>query len=173
MAVTFTSRTRVGRNAWRLTWSSDAAAGTLFRVVVNGREVAGTRLNHHTVELADDESALVEVLDDDLPATLGHSPRLQLEWAAVAGTREYLVEQSIAAVWTQVARVRQDHQTRIRWLSGPLADVTSHSFRVSAVGESNNTASPVTVTREIVRHPDPPRVTLTGNVGRTVTIAAA
>lgn len=170
MAVTLFKRTQVGARAWRVRWTSDAPDGVLFRVFVNGRLYDATRTNESLIVGDEAAGAVVEVLDDNdaLPA-LGFSGQVRLEWDAVPGAAEYVVEVDDGG-WTTIGRIRQEGQTRLRFSTDVLADGLEHDFRVTPIGVNGNAGDAALLTVEVVRHPDPPNASYTGNAGRTVTV---
>lgn len=158
MSVTWKSQiaTGSGSGAWLLTWASDLTNPT-YRVFIDGRYHATTRVPSLTVTVREAESVTVEVFDDTVthPQRAKAAPRL-LRWGAVSGAASYRVEQFIDGTWVLIKTVKSD-ASRLRYTTPALADsVTAHQLRVTSVGVNTNESSPVAVDITNVRHPDPP-----------------
>lgn len=161
----------------RVTWSyAGSAAEPTFYVWVNGR--LWTTTAARSVLLTGDGGETLDcfVTDDanEIPPAT-YPSRIELSWDHVTGAGRYRIEELVSAVWTVRDLVIDDGRGHFRWLSRPLEDVTTHQFRVTAIGTGGNEGVAKAATVFMVRRPDAPDVSFTydGSVAGTVTIAAA
>ena len=118
---------------WELTWSSDLGGSPTFYVYVDGTLSFPTQETTGRFTADYGVYPVVEVLDDSTAAPSTAFPaRVFLSWNTVAGTDYYLIEEDIATVWTERARIRDEGQSFFKWLTRALEDVTSHDFRVTS-----------------------------------------
>ena len=182
MAVTFRQPRRTGSDAWVIAWTSDQVSPT-YRVYRDGRLIATTTAQSITITVAaGSETPVIEVLDDaaDLPAA-GFPGRALLAWfrSATGSLNHFRVEEYVGAAWTLRRKLRDPGSTinaagYFTWKSRWLEDVTTHQFRVIPVGDNGNQGSAMTFAVFVVRHPDPPSVTVAWDSGTAkVTITAA
>lgn len=131
-----------------------------FRWYRDGALVAGpTDLAEMEFGPEPGEGFVVEVLDDaDLEPATGFPGRVRLGWTpADSTTAEYRVEEYVSGTWTARRRLRhEDGKGWYRFESRYLEDVTSHQFRVIAVGTNGNESTLLTKSVLMVRHPDVP-----------------
>lgn len=153
-----------------------------FRWYRDGALIHGpSDLSYMEFTLEAGESLLIEILDDaDLEPATGFPGRIRLGWTpADSTTKEYRVEENVATVWTE--RRRLQHQANVGWYrfeSRFLEDVTTHQFRVIAVGINGNETTLFTKSVLMVRHPDAPvadanlvtKIAYDGATPKTVTI---
>lgn len=157
---------------WTLTGPSEVSY--IWR---DGVKIAETQLTSWLVSVAPGESPVFELFDDAaaVPAD-AHPAYAVLGFYAAAATAEYRVQQFVSAAWTTVATLRDDGATPyFTWRSPPLADSTSHQFRVVPVGTNGNVGTAAPLTMLIVTWPAVPRVSYAynGAATPTVTITAA
>ena len=83
-------------------------------------------------------------------------------------------EESVSAVWTLRKQVEVNGSGYYTFTTRFLEDETTHSFRVTPVGENENSGTAASMTIFMVRNPDAADVTWTydGSTPKTVTIAA-
>lgn len=153
-----------------------------FRWYRDGALIAGpTDLAEMDFSVLAGESFVVEVLDDaDLEPATGFPGRIRLGWPpADSTTQGYRVEEYVSGSWTE--RRRLQHQANVGWYrfeSRFLEDVTTHQFRVIAVGINGNETTLFTKSVLLVRHPDAPvadanletKIAYDGATPKTVTI---
>ncbi len=159
---------------WKLTFSSDLSEPTFFiyRDGVLWNTTQNTEIN---VYIDAEETPVFDIFDsaNDVPG-LAFPGRAVLNWDATIATKEYRIEEFVAAVWKLRQVIKDNGQGYFRFQSRWLEDVTSHQFRVIAVGENGNDSIARTLTVFMVRNPDPPRVTFSydGAGPKTVTMTA-
>ena len=151
MTVTYDQPYWHDANVALIRWSSTETDPT-YRVYVNGELVAEGSVTEWLLWAGDQ----LEVLDDANAVAAGYYPgRVRLYWWG-SGNQEYRVEQQIASVWTQRARLTDDDRGYWSWESDILDDVTTHYFRVVAVGTSGEETVCNTLTVYMCRRPDVP-----------------
>ena len=117
---------------------------------------------------------VVDANDTDLPASTDYPPFLAIQWRGVALARYYIVEQSVAAVWTQRARVVENGAGYYQHRTNRLADKTSHLWRVTAIDSEGYSSQVKAYTITIACHPQPPGIVLTYASGTgNATVSAA
>lgn len=183
MAVTYTmTTTPQGRTRVDVASTLGTPPPDGFRWYRDGALVHGpSDLSYMEFTIQQGESFVVEVLDDaDLEPATGFPGRIRLGWTpADSTTKEYRVEEYVSAVWTERRRLR--HQANVGWYrfeSRFLEDVTTHQFRVIAVGINGNETTLFTKSVLMVRHPDAPvadanleaKIVYDGATPKTVTI---
>ena len=175
MSVTLGTLVQVGYESWRLTFSSSEASAT-FYVYRDGQLVAETTAQWIDVLVPRGEYPVFTVVDDpdDAPAA-GYPGRLVIQWRADTTADYYTVEQSVASVWTAVARVDETGLTGyLHWSTPWLDDVTTYQWRVTPHGSNGVDGSPTALSTLMVRHPDPPDVTVTYSAATgKLTVAAS
>lgn len=176
MTVTINDPVDLRDGVWLVEWSSDLGSDTVFYVYVDGDLYAVTQLTWMTFSTSGStESMVIKVLDEvagaDDPAW---GARALMAWYAVAGTDYYLVEEYVASAWTEVQRIVDRGEGYFRWESRVLEDITTHQFRVTAMGTNGNLGTPTSLTILAVRHPNPPNVAFAwDDATQVVTISAA
>lgn len=174
--VTIESITRLSARTWRLAYSSDQG-DPVYTIRVGGEIAATTRLGEYVLTLVDgSERPLVEITDGSEAGTERAWPtRMTLAWYASLATDHYRVEQFIGAAWTLIDTVRAlGEQTYFEYRTAPLADVTTHQFRIIPVGTNGNQGTAREYSALMVRHPDPPAVNFAlDESDNTVDITAA
>jgi hypothetical protein len=178
MTVTLNDPVSIGDGAWYVSWTTDQGDGTECFVYVNGDLYVQGPLLWTIVALplgGGDETLHIEVLDaikEDY-AIVGPTVAT-LAWYSVTGTAYYTVEEYVDAAWTEKRRIQDRGEGYFRWDSRVLEDVTTHQFRVTAVGTNGNASAVAARTILIVRSPDRPDVTYAySNATEKVTISAA
>ena len=164
---------QIDKRTWRVTWTCDLV-DPVFYVYRDGVLVTATRQTHIDFSVDPGESLLVEVLTDaGRPPTSAFPARLTLNWYGVTDAEHYRIEEYVGAAWTLRGQVRDKGQGCFRWISRPLEDSASHQFRIIAVG-NNTQGTALALTCLMVRHPDPPQVSLAySNSAHKVTVTAA
>lgn len=170
-----------GGGVYRFAWSSDQDEPT-FWVYRAGKLIQKSKATSIELTLKAGESAVLFVSEGE-PAQLPTQwPGVaSLHWDAASGTDYYLVEEYVSSSWVERARVRDrsvlnggSERNRFSWTSRTLEDVTSHQFRVTAVGTNGNSSTATSLTVLMVRKPDVPDVTFSySNDTDKVTISAA
>lgn len=175
MTVTIESQTRISSGSVSLVWSSDLGGTPTFYVYLDG-VLAYTTTSISGVFAVDEGTfIIIEVLDDadDVPAAV-FPGRFSLGWQAIDDGAYYIVEEYVASVWTQRAKIIDRREPWFTWSSRWLEDVTTHQFRVTVTDQNGNDSSVTNLTALMVRNPDEPDVTYTySDLGPDVTIAAA
>ena len=158
MAVTVNPLVRTGRHTVSVSWTSDAE-DPVYYVYRDGQLVAVTRATQMTLTLAAGEAVTLQVLDDaDGQPDRAYPCRLDVQWRTVSGAVHYRLEEYVDSAWLLRATVRESGQGYYHWLSRPLEDVTTHQFRVRAVGADGNVGTATALSCLMVRLPDPPDV---------------
>ncbi len=160
MALTLSAPVRVSRNLWLIKWSG--ATGP-FKVYRDGRLIATTEGFETTIMVSENEYPVIEVRDDDESPALGFPRQLKFQWAKTLATDHYLIQKFVASSWDLIARIPDNGQEYFDYVTGILADVTIHQFRVLPVGTNGNEGTAKTWAVLVVGHPDIPAVTLTWN----------
>ena len=174
MAIAAFMAQQTGPQEWRLAFSSDDSAAT-FYLYRDGLLVGQTELGWWDVVVPTGEYPVLVVYDDaDAASGPAHPGLVRLQWYRVSGVGHYRVDEQVSGVWTGRARLYQDGRGYYHWTSRWLEDVTSHAFRVVAVGVDGNEATAAELAVLMVRWPDPPDVSLSysADTGK-VTISAA
>jgi len=153
-----------------LSWASTLSNPT-FYVYRNGELFATTQATSIVVPAATGDH--YEVLDaaEDTPAQ-AFATVATLGWYSTDEATVYTVEELVAGTWTQRARVPAGGRSAFTWHSRRLEEGVTHQFRVTpqtVTGLEGSALSPVLY---MVRHPDPPAVTLTLSAGDIVVEAA-
>ena len=158
--ITDLSSAFLGRNTYRLTWASTLTDPTYY-LYRDGVLVGQTATAAWVVTLGVGETPVFEVFDDaaDEP-TAAYPQYVSLGWYAAAGAASYRIEQKIGDNWTRRASVADQGQGYFLWRSGPLADDTTHLFRIIPVGSNGNDGTATAFSVLMVRIPDPPAPTV-------------
>jgi len=159
VAVTINSPVKIGRNRWKLSWSSDLPTPTYY-VWKNGTLVATTTYTEMDFSADGNSELFVDVFDSatDAPA-LGVNGRVTLGWQPVSGATSYRIEEKVSGVWTARMTITSDGRPWYSYQSRFLEDVTTHEFRVYAVSAAGNDSTAVELDVLMVRCPDAPKVT--------------
>lgn len=166
--------TSLGNGLYELTWSSTLTTPT-FYVYRDGNLVLTTPATSLIVFVPAGDSPVYEVLDDPAGVpTEAYPGYMILAWYASAGAASYRIDQFVGAAWNTLINIDDAGQGTFQYRTGTLPDGQTSQFRVVPIGLNGNAGTPAVFASLIVRHPDPPNVTMTFNtVGTTVTIAAA
>ncbi len=172
--ITSTTLISLQPTVWKLSWTSDQVDPTFF--VYRDGLLWDTLTNTEITFFVDpSQTPVFDVFDsiNDSPG-LAFPGQAVLNWDATPDTKEYRVEEFIAAVWELQKIITDEGQGYFRFQSRWLEDVTSHQFRVIAVGNNANLSTAKLLTVFMVRNPDPPRTTFAydGAGPKTVTITA-
>jgi len=174
MAVTSLTVTRTS-GGWRLAFASGLADAT-FYVWRDGVLLGSTTATWWDVVAEAGTYPVWEVFDDAGDEPLGRFPgTVTLQWRAVAAAAHYVVEEYAAGAWVERAQVAESGDAGyLRWTSRWLEDVTSHQFRVTAVGVDGNESDAEGWDVLMVRWPDPPDVSVTYAQGTAkITVSAS
>lgn len=159
---------------WEVTYSSDVQDPT-FYIYQDGELLATTQLTMWRFTVAAGKSLMIEILDDaTVAAGEVFPPTLTLGWHRVADANQYVIEEYVASVWTERARVDEVGSGYYMWSSRVLEDVTTHQFRVTPEDDNGISGTPIEFTALMARNPDRPSrvITYDDQTGK-VTVAAA
>lgn len=156
----------IGRNAWRVSWTSDLESPT-YRVYVNGvswgeQLVAWVDLN------TSNASATVEVFDDDEPGALpiaNVGGELLVRWASDPVAIEYRIDKRTSGDWSEVTTLEADGRRGYEHRITGLPDETSVDVRVVGIDAIEGETTVLTRTAFIIRVPDPPELAFTVSEG--------
>lgn len=164
----------LGNGLFSLSWSSTLASAT-FYVYRDGVLILTTPATSAIVFVPVGDSPVYEVLDDPgATPTAAFPGYMILAWYASAGSASYRIDQLIGASWTPLITIDDLGQGTFQYRTATLPDGQTSQFRVVPIGTNGNAGTPTAFASLIVRHPDPPNVTMAFNaVGATVTISAA
>ena len=172
MAVTETEPTSLGGNTYLLNYTSDLGGTPTFRIWMDGIKIAETTETSFQVYVEGD-SPYFEVRDDaNNPSLFSVSSVGNLWWLSVSGTEFYAVEEYVASVWTEKARVYHGTASAYAWNTRPLEDETTHQFRIIATGSDGNTTTAASWSGLMVRRPDVPTLTWVYNGSTPKTLTA-
>lgn len=173
MAVTITV-TRIGRQSWRLDWSSDLGGTPVFYVYVDGILAETTTRTWRQFDVAAGEQLNVEVLDDSGTAPQpGYPGRPIVGWQPVSGAASYRVDRYEGGEWVEKHTVQDLGQSWF-WVQGEyLADDTVHQYRVMALDAGGIEGTVKEFDVHMVRRPDPPEYTASLNVDGTINLVEA
>lgn len=168
----------LGSDLYLITWSSDQviSASNPFRIYQDGVLISTQTDTSITVHVSSGSLPVFEILDDsEAVPEPGYPAYSVLSWALDADASAYRIERYNGATWDEVVLLSPDLTTSFQsWQSSTLDDLSTTQYRVLAIDAAGNEGSPTAITVFMVRHPDPPAVSMTFNSGpRTVTIAAA
>jgi len=173
MSATVTSITKAGSYAWRYDYSGTSP----FDIYYNGEVIASQTTDtaiilNHTDAYEPPALEIIDADDTDTPESVRYSPLFIGQFRGDPDMSYYLVEQYVDAAWTQIAQIPEDGLGGYRkFQSTALADVTTHSFRVTPYDADDNAGYPLQYDIFMIRNPEPPSVTVTYAAG-TITIAA-
>ncbi len=187
--ITSYEQVRIG-NVTRVTAVSDLEGTVYFHWYLDGLYLGGGTADWRSVYLAEGEQARIEAVDTTDPAfdpvanaPQGFPRRRTLWWISaarpgVADLAAYRIEQSVdgGESWTVLARASHaDGQWTYEYLTGVLADLTDHRWRIVPVDRAGNDGQPIEIGPEtVVRRPDSPAFTAQFDAGTSkVTFAAA
>jgi len=171
---------RLEAGTYLIKW--EAVGSPPYRIFLDGVHVATTYSRNSDGVSSfvlfvenDDEVRIVEVLDDpNAEPTAVNPQRFELSWTPVDDAASYRLEKYVDGAWAREEEIVADAALSVyRAVSVTLDDDTSHQYRVVPVGTNGNDGTPVAVTKHMIRHPDPPQVTVAVNVDRTLTITEA
>lgn len=151
---------QIAGGLWLVRWTSNYTGA--FLVYRDGKLLGVTHVKRfHVFVQDDDEAPLIEVLPDSTPTPVtAFSARLELRFSRVAGAVKYTVEQLEGGSWVNKANIREDGRSVYEYRSDVVSDDTTHQFRVSAVDADGQSSTPATVSKHLIRHPDPPDVSI-------------
>jgi hypothetical protein len=174
MTVTIDDPVNAGDGVWYVTWSTDLGAGTTFYIYMDGVLLYSTILTSGTFTVppgtTEETSLVLEILDEPKDAPTSAWPMCAtIAWLAVDDVDYYQIEEDVSG-WT-VRKKLAGGKDYYRWESRPLEDVTTHSFRVVAVGTNGNSSTVASLTIYAVHNPSKPHVSIsysdaTRKVGR-------
>lgn len=175
MAVSISEPVQTGPRTFRIDYSTDLGAGTLFYVYQDGSLIGSTYLTSWDFSVQPGDVIDIQILDsatDELEDVF--SGRVTLGWEAGESVDYYLVEEYVSAAWVIRARVEDSGIGYYTWLSRFLEDCTVYEFRVTAYGTNGVAGTPrTTFTGLMVRRPDMPTNAITYNSGTArITVAA-
>lgn len=157
MAVTIESITQVGKQSFKLVYSSDLGGTPTFYIYLDGILVALTIRTNHIISISPDEQVMIEILDTtDAPSQV-FPGKIRLCWFAVDSANYYHVDEYIDSVWTERARI-DDNSGYMNFDSRFVEDGQNHRFRIVAVDSSGNESTAAELIVLCVRHPDGPDV---------------
>jgi hypothetical protein len=169
--------TQLEPGLWRLEWASDLASPT-FYLWMDGVFVLSTGAGSIEVAVSVPSSPVFSVFDDaDAAPSNVYPAGVLIQWDQPTDleVEYYLVEEYVAAAWTERTRVTADPaRWQYEFQTRPLEDVTTHQFRVTPVGVNGNAGAARTYSVYMVRNPDPPDVALSYDDGtQKITVASA
>lgn len=173
MAVTVNKPVQIDDRSWSLTWSSTLSDPTYY-IYVDGELIDTTTAESKIFSVENGASLVVDILDvaTGTPGT-AFPGRFTIGWNAVSGADVYLIDEYVASVWTNRAEIKETGRGYYLWRSRFLEDVTTHQFRVRAKGNNQNIGTALSLTRLMVRHPDPPDQNFSySNSTKKVTVSA-
>ena len=167
---------RGGDSIYRISWTSDAG-GTptfdLYEMTGGGLVYRGVNLSFDAA-VANGESPVFWCTDSGAAPADAYPAKLTIQWYQVSGTDYYRIDESVSGSWLERVRVTDTGEWAYRWTTRWLEDVTTHTFRVLAIGTDGNVSTAASVVAFLIRYPDVPDVTYTYASGTAkVTIAAA
>lgn len=164
-----------GGAMYRLEWSSDQESPTydLYDLSGSGLLYHGTGTSY-TVSIESGVTPVYWITDDSSSPPDSYPARVRIQWYAVDGVDYYRIDESVSGAWVERARIKHEGQWVYNWISRWLEDVTTHTFRMVAVGTDGNEATAVSLIPYLIRYPDPPLVDYTYSEStNTITISAA
>ena len=147
-----------------------------FSVYMDGVLVKTTYQRRAILHVDPDEFPAFDVLTAEETADLddARSARLMLEWYASTLADYYRVQQYIDAAWVTIAEIPDQGQDAFTFVTDALADDTEHQFKVYPMRSGGAAGTELSITRMMIRDPDPPDVDVEYNdTAGTVTISAA
>jgi hypothetical protein len=151
--VTIEKILRIGNDTWQVRYFS-SLQDPVFRIYIDGVQVAVTELTSINVPVAAGEGAIIEILDDPdaLPAEV-FPGKVILGWPFVEGGSQYRIEEYVGGDWAEVARIK-DNGGYMKWQSRLLEDGQTHQFRIIPVAANGNEGTSREFAILMVRHPD-------------------
>lgn len=173
--ATITAITKDGKQSWKYTWTGTdpydvyrADLGLIELTQTDLEEITLTgysTLSNTNLALDDEEPPPLEIIDSadtSTPECLTYPPFSVLQWRGNADASYYIVQQYVGSTWTTYGEPTVENGAGYYKVStGPLADVTTHNWRVLPVDSEGNQGDPVTFEIFMVRNPAPPRITCT------------
>lgn len=175
MAVSISEPVQTGARTFRVEYSTDLGAGTLFYIYQEGQLIATTYLTAWDFTVQPGDSINIQILDSATDVIEPVYPgRVTLGWEAGEAVDYYLIEEYVDAAWVTRARVDESGHGYYTWLSRYLEDCTTYEFRVTAYGTNGVAGTPrTTFTGLMVRQPDMPTNAITYDAGTgRITVAA-
>ena len=166
MAITLSELTYQGPGLWLVSWTSDLSTPT-FRIYQDGVLVSRQTDTEYLVRADGSVFPVLELLDDaDEIPNEAHPGEFYLGWENESDAARYKIEEYSGGEWTQRALIlNSDERPWITYATGPLADETSHQWRITPVDSAGNEGTLISFTKLMVRYPDPPQVTMTYDSG--------
>lgn len=164
---------KLGTGVYRYTYSGTSP----YRVYRDG--VLWTTTNDATLVLQsedDEEPIALEILDSletDDPLSITNPPILKIVWRGNEDTQYYLIEQYVAAVWTEVGRIIECGDGYYVWTSQALSDLSTEQFRVKAINARGVTSLAITHSTFVVRNPETPMIDATYTSSSNTLIVSA
>lgn len=142
-----------------LRWTSDAAAGTVFRVFRDGRLYARTASTRLEVGFDRAASPQFEVFDDTTGAARRvFAIRQPFGSQATAAAASYAAERFVGGQWVR-SETRRALTERALNVEPPVESAETVQVRIVALDESGSAIQTTEFTRLAVRTPDPPAAT--------------
>lgn len=176
MSATITGVTKIGSVAWKFAWTGTAP----YTLVLRGKVIA-EGLSDTSWTLQEGNSYRpppLEVLDandtDPAPSQV-YPPWLALQWRGTSAAQYYRVDRRISGVWTaQPPLVQETGRGYYRWDTAAQDDDTAQIWRVVAVDRRGYESMVREVNWAVVRHPEPPNLSLSYDSGTNqITVSAA
>ena len=154
MAVTELAPLHKGGMDWELRYSSDLPGTPTFYIYRDGVLLGTTTSTTYHVVVQPSDSFIFEILDDTSDPSTVQSTRGELIIQASPYAVYYVIEQYIASVWTEVARIQDAGTPTYTWRTPVLADGQTQ-FRVTAYDSMGNASAAVTMEAFLSTPPDP------------------
>jgi hypothetical protein len=174
--ATWTKITKVGTNDWLFEFAAGANQQVIDRGIVL-RDLESDETEYRVSNSDADEPPPLELFNtstgDITTTSLNHSPRATLQWRGLTTARRYKVQQYVDAAWTTIGHQFETGCGYYHWLTDPLADATTHQFRVVIVDERGYEGDPIPFDFFMCCHPASPDIVMTYDSGTgDVTVAA-
>lgn len=171
MTAEFTNMARVSSVGYEYAWTGTAP----YTLLLNGlpyREVYD--LTSIIVEGTDEEEPpVLEVYDSTETSATSelYPPWYVLQWRGSTAVKQYRVEQYVGSAWVTLGSLRENGSGYYQYPTEAQQDVTTIQFRVIAIDIEGNESEAATLSVFNIRHPDPPRVSMSYG-GGSVTVSA-
>lgn len=177
MAVTIDTPQRIDSLTWRVTWSSDLGAGTVFYVWLNGELVSTGTETSTTVVAAGGSFPSLFITDDEDETPGGVSNgHFTIAWDVPSGAEQMIIESQAAGAgtWSTVQTLDvTGGDAIIFFTTGFLADATGYIYAAKAVDGAGNISTRSLAHFPMVRLPDVPEVEMTySDISGLVTITS-
>jgi hypothetical protein len=174
MAITSLTVETLAAGAWEYAWAGTAP----FDVYRDGAQILDqTTRTALVVEGGDPyEPPALEVRDANdtgLAESVEYAPCLTFQWRGTANAEYYLIQQYSGGGWVTRKVLMESGRGYYQDTTGPLADATTHEWRVIAVDSQGGESQPLELDVLLVRNPPPPSIGITYNSGTgQITVAA-